>query len=140
MQAVLLPVGADVYAVPIDWVREVMAAPLLTILVTARPIVLGLFNLRGEIVPLLDTGALLGLGVGRTERVAFALVLQAPHGLAGLAATSFPQRAMLNAPSGPSELPGSAGTYRLGRQVVVLLDPAVLLASEQLGATLAGAG
>ena len=45
---------------PMDWVREVVAAPTLTRLVTAPSIVLGLFNLRGEIVALLDTAALLG--------------------------------------------------------------------------------
>jgi purine-binding chemotaxis protein CheW len=137
VQAVLLPVGADLYGVPIGWVREVVAAPLLTTLVTAPPLVLGLFNLRGEIVPLLDTSALLCLG--KVETVAFAVVLQTPHGLACLAATSVPQRILLSAPSCPSELPGSAGTYRVGRQVVVLLDPTVLLASERLGAALAGA-
>jgi len=59
--AVLLPVGADLYAVPMGWVREVVAVPPPTRLVTAPPLVLGLFNLRGQIVPLLDTAALLGL-------------------------------------------------------------------------------
>ena len=66
MQAVLLPVGADIYALPVDWVRQVVAAPRVTRLVTASSVALGLFNLRGEIVPLLDVAAL--LGVGETAR------------------------------------------------------------------------
>jgi len=130
VQAILLPVGEDLYAVPVGWVREVVAAPPLTSLVTAPPLVLGLFNLRGEIVPLLDTAALLGLGSVGT--VAFALVLRSPHGLAGLPATALPHRALLDRPSGPSELPGTCGTYQLDRRVAVLLDPAVLLASDRL--------
>jgi CheW-like domain len=130
--AVLLPVGEDLYAVPVRWVREVVAAPPLTLLVTAPSQVLGLFNLRGEIVPLLDTAALLGLGQMGT--VAFAVVIRSPHGLAGLGATALPQRVLLESPAGPSELPGSAGTYHVRHQVVVLLDPAVLVAPDRLGA------
>jgi purine-binding chemotaxis protein CheW len=130
LQAVLLPVGGDVYAVPVSWIREVVVPSSLTPLVTAPPIVLGLFNLRGQIVPLLDTAALLGLHTD--EPTAFALVLQTPHGVVGLAATAFPQRAILSSPTGQSELPGTGGTYQLQRQVVVLLDPEVLLTSERL--------
>jgi purine-binding chemotaxis protein CheW len=131
LQAILLPVGADLYAVPVGWIREVVVAPSLTPLVTGPSLVLGLFNLRGEIVPLLDTAAMLGLGA--VAPTAFALVLQSEQGLVGLAATSFPRRAVLGSPTGGSELPGTAGTYQLQREVVVLLDPDVLLASSGLG-------
>jgi chemotaxis signal transduction protein len=138
VQVVLLPVGKDLYGVPIHWVREVVTAPPLTPLVTGPELVLGLFNLRGEIVPLLDTAAL--LGVGKVGTVSFALVVQSADGPAGLAATSFPQRALLDLPSGPSELPGTAGTYLVGRQVVVLLDPAALLGFDRLGGSEPRAG
>jgi purine-binding chemotaxis protein CheW len=135
---VLLPVGGDVYAVPVTWIKEVVVAPTPTPLVTADPVVLGLFNLRGQIVPLLDTAAL--VGVGPAGPATHALVLSSPHGLVGLTATGFPQRAALGEPSGPSELPGTAGTYRLDRQVVVLIDPAALLATRGLGVAPVGAG
>ena len=125
MDAVLVPVGDDVYAVPIGWVREVVPRPKLTRLVTAPARVLGLFNLRGEIVPLLDTAAL--LSSGRTDTVAFAVVLQTSLGPVGLSTTAFPQRTQLDESLGPSELLGSAGQYRVGRQVAVLLDVEVLL-------------
>jgi len=138
VQAVLLPVGSDVYAVLIDWVREVVTAPPLTPLVTGPKLVLGLFNLRGEIVPLLDTAALLGLSTVGTA--AFAVVVRSQQGLAGLTATAFPHRALLGPPSGPSDLPGTAGTYQVGRQVAVLLDPGTLLAQHRLGGHLAQNG
>ncbi len=131
MQAVLLPVGADVYAVPVEWVRQVVAAPAVMPLVTAPSVVLGLFNLRGEIVPLLDAAAL--LGVGDMGDVAFAVVLISPSGPIGLAASGFPERIALDSPTAASELPGTAGTFQVDRRVVVLLDPAALLASERLG-------
>ena len=34
--AVVVPVGADLYAVPMAWIREVLATPAVTVLVTAR--------------------------------------------------------------------------------------------------------
>lgn len=130
MNAVLLPVGAEWYAVPLEWVREVVAAPPVAVLVTAQPPVLGLFNLRGQIVPLFDTAAL--LGVGAVQSVAFATVLQTPDGLAGLATTALPERVVLGRSTRPSELAGTNGTYQLDRRVVVLLDLAVLLAPVRL--------
>jgi purine-binding chemotaxis protein CheW len=131
LPVIVLPVGADLYAVPIGWVREVVAAPLTTALATAPPLVLGLINLRGEIVPLLDTAVLLGLGT--IAGAAFAAVLDTGHGPVGLATTGLPQRAVLGTPTGPSELPGTAGTYQLDRSVAVLLDPAALLSPAHLG-------
>jgi purine-binding chemotaxis protein CheW len=131
IQAVLLPIGDDLYAVPIKSVREILAAPAVTPLVTSPALVLGLINLRGEIVPMLDTAAL--LGVGTVGPVSFAAVMHTPLGPAALAVTGFPQRAELGASTGASELPGTAGTYRLGQRVAVLLDPEVLLAPERLG-------
>ncbi len=125
MEAVLLPLGAELYAVPIEWVREVVADPPIAMLATAPTPVLGLFNLRGQIVPLFDTAAL--LGVGAVGAFAFAAVVQTPDGLAGLAVTGLPQRAVLETATGQSELPGTIGIHRLGRRVVVLLDLAALL-------------
>jgi chemotaxis signal transduction protein len=127
MDAVLVPVGEDLYAVPIGWVREVVPTPPLTPLVTGPSMVVGLFNLRGEIVPLLDTAKL--LGVGRTEHVSFALVLHTALGPAGLSATASPRRALLDDYLGPTELASSDGSYRVGDAVAVLLDVQALLDS-----------
>jgi purine-binding chemotaxis protein CheW len=130
VQVLLLPVGNDWYALPMEWVREVVAAPRLTRLVTAPSMVLGLFNLRGQIVALLDTAALLGLGSVRTT--SFAVVVNGPQGLAGLATTGLPQRGVLGTPIGPSELPGTAGLYRVDQQVSTLLDPTTLLTPDRV--------
>jgi purine-binding chemotaxis protein CheW len=124
-EALLLPVGADLYALPLGRAREVVAGPAVTPLVTAPPAVLGLFNLRGQIVPLLDTAALLGTGV--IETPAFAVVVDDPRGLAGLSTTGVPSRGTLDNPTGPSELAGTTRHYRVGGRVATLLDPAELL-------------
>jgi chemotaxis signal transduction protein len=129
-QVLLLPVGADLYALPMEWAREVVAAPKVTLLATAPPVVIGLFNLRGQIVPLLDTATLLGLGT--VETTSFAVVVNCPQGLAGLATTGFPQRHMIDEPTGPSELQGTTALYRVGQRVAALLDPSELLSPDRL--------
>jgi purine-binding chemotaxis protein CheW len=131
MQALLLPVGDDLYALPMDWVREVVSAPAVTRLVTAPSNVLGLFNLRGQIVALFDTAAL--LGTGTIGSAAFAVVVNSPEGPAGLAATGFPQRGVLDQPVGESELPGTNGQFQVDQHVAVLLDPVSLLTPEPVG-------
>jgi purine-binding chemotaxis protein CheW len=130
MHAVVVPVGADLYAVPIDWVRQVLVAPSITTLATAPSRVLGLFNLRGEIVPLLDTAALLGVGV--IDPVAFAVVLRSSRGPVALAATGMPERLSMDGVPAPSTLPGTTGTWHVEGRVVVSIDPSALLAAAGL--------
>jgi len=130
-EALLLPVGDDLYALPMDWVRVVVASPAVTRLVTAPPIVSGLFNLRGQIVALLDTAAL--LGIGTTGSAAFAVVVDGPHGPVGLATTGLPQRCVLDVPAGESELGGTDGLFQVGDGIAVRLDPGVLLTPERIG-------
>ncbi len=129
-QALLLPVGSDLYALPLDWAREVVAAPAATTLVTAPASVLGLFNLRGQIVPLFDTAAL--LGTGTIDAPAFAVVVDSAVGLAGLATSGLPQRESLGESTGPSDLPGTTGRYSIGQQVATLLDPVALLSPHRI--------
>jgi hypothetical protein len=127
MDAVLMPIGDDLYAVPTGWVREVVSAPALTPLVTGPAVVLGLFNLRGEIVPLLDTASLLGLGM--LGSVAFSVVLHTHLGPVGLSTTGFPLRRQLGDPIGRSDLVTGAEVHRVDDRVAVLLDVQVVLDS-----------
>ena len=131
MQAVLFAVGKDRYGLPIEDVRQVVAAPVLTPLVTAPAGVRGLFNLRGEIVPLLDVATLLGLGPG--SGVDSVVVVNTEHGPAGLAVNGVPKRAELGTPVGISELAGTTGTFLVDGQVVVLLDLEGVLDAMQRG-------
>lgn len=129
MRALLLPVGPDSYAVDVMQVREVVTAPTVEPLPTAPASVLGLFNLRGEILPLLDTAALLGLGtVGAPAYVA---VVETALGPAGLCATGPPQFVDLGEPVQSDE--GRDALYRVGAGVAVLLDVDGLLTPARLG-------
>ncbi|MCU1450277.1 MAG: chemotaxis protein CheW [Acidimicrobiales bacterium] len=125
MEALLLPVGDDVYALETAAVREVVAGPGLATLPTAPPSVLGVLNLRGEIVPVFDLAALLGLG--STHEVPFVAVVDTSLGPAGLALTRMAETALLGEPIAATETAGTIATYSIGRQLAVLIDVATLL-------------
>jgi purine-binding chemotaxis protein CheW len=131
VRALLLPVGADRYALDLTRVSEVVRGPTPTSLPGAPPAVLGVMNLRGEVVPVLDTAAL--LGTGRVERPGFAVVADLDDGLAALAADGEPSTIELDDPVGPSELDAGLGRFAVGEAVVALLDLDALLAPERIG-------
>lgn len=63
-------VAEEEYGVPIQMVQEIVGAMTVTPLPDAPPHVLGVVNLRGAVIPVVDMGARLGLrGTDRTERV-----------------------------------------------------------------------
>jgi purine-binding chemotaxis protein CheW len=134
MRVLLLPVGLDLYAVPMESVREVVAAPRLCSVPTGPPALLGLFNLRGEIVPLLDTASLIGLG--RLDEWPFAAVVRTPLGPAGLGASGWPESVHLDEPMGPSESHGTTGIYAVGRRLAVLIDVNGLVSPARIGGQL----
>ena len=125
-RAILLPVGRDWYALPPVALQEVVAGPVVTDVPMAPATVRGLFNVRGQIVPLLDTAALLGLEP--TAACPFAVVVQTAHGPAGLAVTGMPEPAELAWLVGPTRARGTMGAYAAGERIAVMLDPQVLTA------------
>ena len=115
-----MPLGDEWYAVGAERVKEVVAEPRPTRLPGAQPGVLGVINLRGEIVPLVDTAALLGLDV--LAPTSFAVVVHTADGPAALTATDMPEVVTLDDELGRSDLPGSSKRYRFGSRLVVVLD------------------
>lgn len=125
MQALLLPIGGEGYAVPIGDVREVLVAPLVTALPTAPKCARSLINVRGEVVPLFDTAMLLGLGT--LEEVPYAVLVDSGRGIAAFAASGTPTLLTLTDSPNESELPGTRGRYLIDGRAVVVLDPEALL-------------
>ncbi|HLL65472.1 MAG TPA: chemotaxis protein CheW [Micromonosporaceae bacterium] len=121
VQSVLLPVGEDLYAVPAHLVREVVAVPRPTRLPTTPPTLLGVINLRGEVVPLFNTAALLGLPPTNPEPSPYAIVLHTARGPAALVVDDLPRIAALTDRIGPSELPGTDGRFAVDGGIAVLL-------------------
>jgi purine-binding chemotaxis protein CheW len=125
VRALLVPVGADWYAVAMSSVREVLSRPRPTAVPTTPAAVLGLFNLRGEIVPLFDTAALLGLG--STPDGPYAAVVLTTLGPAGLVATGVPESVELGEPVSRPETSSGLGCYAVGSRLATLLDVDALL-------------
>ena len=132
MRALLLPVGPDVYAIDMVAAREVVAAPVVQALPTAPRSVLGVFNLRGDIVPLFDTALLLGVGNDGGGDVPFVGVVETPFGPAGLAMSGIGSSVELGEPVGATETPGTLATYVLDDRLVVLIDLEALLAPSRI--------
>jgi purine-binding chemotaxis protein CheW len=129
--ALLIPVGDDTYAVPLEKVREVAVEPAITRLPTAPPVVIGVFNLRGEILPLFDTGLLLGLRP--VQACAYAVLVETAHGTAGLAATEMPLTVRLSESVGRSDLEATTETFMVGdRRLAVALDVEALLSPARI--------
>jgi purine-binding chemotaxis protein CheW len=129
-RAILLPVGRNWFALPPVALQEVVADPDVTEVPAAPATVRGLFNIRGQILPLLDTGALLGLGSPTDSP--FAVVVQSPRGPAGLAVTGMPEPAELAWLVGPTRARGTVGAYAAGERIAVMLDPLALTAQVHL--------
>jgi purine-binding chemotaxis protein CheW len=138
MRAIYLPLADSHFALPVDVVREVVAAPSITALAGASRVVLGVFNLRGEVLPVLDTLAL--LGDVTPSGAAYAAVVSCGADLAALATSALPTVVDLGEQVQPSETPGTVGTYRSGDRLVTLVDPAALLDHAGLGAPGSAAG
>jgi purine-binding chemotaxis protein CheW len=122
---VIFPIGKDLYAVAASAVREVVSDPSATRLPTAPSVFLGAFNLRGEVVPIFDTAALLSIGtLADTSHV---VVVMTAAGPAGLVVSGLPSVALLESPIGPSELRATAGVYSVDDGIAVLVDIEALL-------------
>ncbi|MEY2571514.1 MAG: purine-binding chemotaxis protein CheW [Acidimicrobiaceae bacterium] len=127
MEALLLPVGGAWHAVELLSVREVVCTTPTTPVPNAPPWLIGLANLRGEIVPVVDSAA--ALGDEPLVDPSHLVVVETARGKAALAATGAPSTIDLGEPSGASECRGGRGRYTLDDRVASLLDLDALVTS-----------
>jgi chemotaxis signal transduction protein len=134
-QALTFRVGGQVYALPLHVVVEVQQIVEFTPLPTPDPWVLGLVDVRGAVMPVYDLGQILGLdAVSRTLETPM-LICRLPGGPACLVVEGVldvveacPTRARTAADSFGS-VTGVLGAYRVGDDLVVMLDPQRLVAA-----------
>jgi purine-binding chemotaxis protein CheW len=75
-RACLVRLGSALYAVEVRYAREVVVFDEYTQVPLAPPHLIGVTNLRGRILPLVDMRPLLGLEPARATRAAKALVVE----------------------------------------------------------------
>src|ERR1700682_4168706 len=124
IRVLMFGVNAAFFAVPMETVHQVLRHPVLTTIPLSPAGLLGVVNVRGEIVPLLDTGVL--TGTGPLNKSPFAVLVSGQKDMVALAAEELPIAADFEEPVGPGSRPGELGVYRHRRRLVVLIDDDVL--------------
>jgi purine-binding chemotaxis protein CheW len=127
------------YALEADVVLEVIRVTSITAVAHAPAEVVGVINLRGRIVTLLDVGLLLGVGTSTTGRTSRILVVEDHGEYIGLlsdqvgdvrdVAVSSLQPPPANMPEG--QVRYCKGVYRSGSRVISLLDARSLVSVSE---------
>jgi purine-binding chemotaxis protein CheW len=128
MRVLVMTVNAAFFAVPMATVHQVLRHPLVTRVPMSPTGLLGVVNVRGEIVPLLDTGVL--TGTGALNEPPFAVLVSGEKDMVALAAQELPIAADFEEPVGPGTQPGELGVYSNGGRLVVLVDIEELVKSR----------
>ena len=121
--------GSEEYAVPLLTIREVVALPKVAPIPQAPPYFLGLMNLRGNIIPLVDLRLKMGIQASsKSESVV--VILDIETTLIGMMVDSINH--VLNAPRdkiAPAPKPDKSGkynyitgVYRKDTNLVLILD------------------
>jgi purine-binding chemotaxis protein CheW len=128
MRVLVLRVNADYFAVPMETVHQVLRHPQVTEVPLAPAGLLGVLNVRGEIVPFFDTGALTGSGTLRNPP--FAVLLSGDKDLMALATLELPTTAEFEEPVAPGVKPGELGVYSQGDRLITLVNIEELVNSQ----------
>jgi purine-binding chemotaxis protein CheW len=124
----VLTVNAASFAVPMTSVHQVLRHPIVTRVPLSPAGLIGVLNIRGEIVPLLDTGVL--TATGALGEPPFAVLVSGEKEMVALAAEELPVAADFEDPVGPGTQPGELGVYSNGGRLVVLVDIEELVKSR----------
>jgi chemotaxis signal transduction protein len=128
----LVVLGGERYAVPVDVVLEVVRVGRLTAVPAAPRAVLGVVNLRGEVLPVLDVAGLVGLAPAAPDRSI--VVVEHAGRRAGLAVEALLDVAPLPAVLDEAEGPCLLGSALVDGSLVGVLDVGALFDAVQCGA------
>jgi chemotaxis signal transduction protein len=120
MRVLILRINSDYYAVPMESVHQVLRHPQVTEVPMAPAGLLGVLNVRGEIVPFFDTGTL--TGSGKLRNPPFAVLLSGDKDLMALATLELPTTAEFEEPVAPGAKPGELGVYSQGDRLITLVN------------------
>lgn len=131
MKVIVLPLGEEHYAFALDSVQQVISAPRVTRLPVADVSLLGLVNVRGEIVPLFDLAVL--TGTGERGAAGFAILVATSQGPAALGVAVLPESAELDEAAGSEGPEDEPKVYPVAGRLVTLLEIEILLVKGRAG-------
>jgi purine-binding chemotaxis protein CheW len=123
-------IGREQYALPVGTVLEVVELGELTPVPGSPSEVVGVFNLRGQVIPVIDLAAMLDLRAEEPERI---VVVELEESSAGLAVDAVIDVGELPEASEQVDSPYLAGAVLLDGGLVGILDAAAILASVSTG-------
>jgi purine-binding chemotaxis protein CheW len=121
-----LGIGAENYALPVDRVLEVAELGDVTPLPGSPPVVMGVCNLRGQVVPVMDLAKVLDLPQGRAERI---VVVELGELRAGLAVDAVVDVGELPEASEQVDSPFLTGAALVAGTLVGMLDAEAVLSA-----------
>ncbi|MDE2179500.1 MAG: purine-binding chemotaxis protein CheW [candidate division NC10 bacterium] len=141
VRACLFQLAGESFAVEVRWAREVVVFEDYTVVPKAPAHVVGVANLRGSIIPILDVRAILGLpGYQKVGRGSTALVIseggvQAALAIEGILGLESFDEVVPFGEAGRKEFGEfGVGLLRRGEGLVTLLDVPKLLEALRIGA------
>lgn len=144
-QLVVFAVHSEEYALPISQVQEIIRYTAPRTVASANPVVCGVISLRGRIVPVLDLGLRLGLAPSDGGEDAKIVIVEVGDDVAGLVVDDVTEvltvsdEQLADAPMAVNS--GClTGVAKIGDRLVVILEPATVIASLADQAELAEAG
>jgi len=127
----VLALGEEHYALPLESVQQIILEPRVTRMPVADPAVLGLLNVRGEIVPLFDAAVL--LRTGAPGAAAFAILVETSAGSAALGVAAMPVASEIDAKPRHLADPDERQVYPAGGRLVTLFAIEDLLVAGRTG-------
>lgn len=128
--------GDQCFGLDVLWVQEIIRSQPLTTVPLAHPVVRGLMNLRGQIVTAIDLRTRLEMPALAEDREQINVVVQTDDGAVSLLVDEIGDvlemdQTQFERP--PETLQGASrdliqGAYKLPDQLVVILDPELILA------------
>ena len=123
--------GGEHYALPVEGVHEITRRDRITPVPGAPPAVLGVWNLRGDVVAAIDLAAMLGLAPGDCEgRI---VVVEEGRLHAGLAVEEVLEVEALPTTLEPTDSPFLVGATLVDQLQVGVVDLGALLAAAREG-------
>lgn len=126
--------GGEHYALPVEGVREIAKRDQITPVPGAPAGVLGVWNLRGDVIAAVDLAAVLGLGAGAESGDNRIVVAEHGELRAGLAVEAVVEVGPLPAAIDPAESDYLEGQVRVDRTPVGVIDLGAVLGGVAAGA------
>ena len=125
---VRMRVGEEWFVLEVDHVREIARLGAISPVPGAGDVVLGVRNLRGQVLPVFDLAALLGVADGHPSRI---VVAEESGRRAGLAIDAVTDISALPDPDGAASSEFVRGTALADGEVVGVIDVPLLFAALQ---------